>query len=97
MSLYGSIAKAIGEQSRDMKLNAGAYTATAADATANAATIDSGLSSIDAISVMILRSDVPIFSDQDITVSGGNIVVADGAATYAVTAGDVIHWIAVGS
>lgn len=70
------------------------YTAVSDDATANAATIDTGLDSVSGFIVQIYRSDVIVTADADISESGGVITVADGAATYAVTAGDVINVIA---
>lgn len=75
----------------------GTYTAVAADDTAGTKSIDTGLSSITAYVVQIFRAGVPIFSDQAISVSGGSVVVADGGATYALTANDVINYVVIGS
>lgn len=75
----------------------GTYTAVAADDTAGTKSIATGLSSITAYIVQIYRSGVPLFSDQAVSVSGGNIVVADGGATYALTAGDIINYVAIGA
>lgn len=72
----------------------GSYTAVADDATADAATIDTGLDSVGGFIVQIYRSDVIVTADADISEADGVITVADGAATYAVTAGDVINVIA---
>ena len=78
-------------------VRAGSYTADSDDATAGTLDIDTGLSSVDSFFVLILRSDVPIYSDQDVSEASGTITVADGSATYDVTDGDVINWLAVGS
>lgn len=70
----------------------GSHVATAGEATANAAAIDTGLGAVTNFIVQIYRGDVQLNLDQDISVSAGTITVADGASTYAVTAGDVINW-----
>ena len=77
-------------------VKAGSYTADGDDDTAGTLDIDTGLSSVTSYSVQILRSGVPIFSDQAISESSGTITVADGGATYVITSGDVINWNAVG-
>lgn len=74
-------------------------TAVAADATANYAVVDvSDLGALDGAVVQILRSGVDVKADAIVTLnnngtgtSNGYIKVADGASTYAVTAGDVIY------
>jgi len=76
---------------------AGTYTMVAGDDTAGTTSIDTGLSAITMFIVQIYRSDVGVFSDQDVSASSGNLVIADGGATYALTAGDVVNWIAVGT
>ena len=78
-------------------IKAGSYTVVTADDDAGTKSIATGLASIAAFAVTILRAGVPLFSDQALSVSGGNIVVADGAATYELTAGDVITWFAAGA
>ena len=75
----------------------GSSTAVAGDDTAGYKDIATGLTSITTFVVQILRSGVPIASDQVYTATGGTLRVADGGATYAVTAGDVFKWIAVGA
>ena len=75
----------------------GSYTAVTADDTAGTLDIVTGLTSVSSFVVFILRSGVPIYSDQAVSESSGTITVADGGATYAVTADDVINWIAVGA
>lgn len=74
----------------------GAYTVIAGDDTANTKTIATGLGSISAVNVMILRAGKVVASDPAVSTSAGNLVVADGS-TYVLTTNDVIHWIAVGS
>jgi hypothetical protein len=74
----------------------GTYTVTAADATANSSTIKTGLTSIGAKIVQVLDSgNNVVTSDADVTVSGGNIVVADGS-TYNTTAGYIVNYIVIG-
>lgn len=72
---------------------AGAHTVLEAEDTAGEVTIDTGLTAPDAINVMVLRAGVDIHSDLEISISGGNIVVADGA-TADILEDDVIHWFA---
>ena len=76
-------------------VRAGKHTITGAQATANAATFATGLTTVSGYIVSVLRSNVTATSDAVITESGGTISVADGS-TYNVTENDVIHWIAVG-
>jgi hypothetical protein len=79
-------------------VRAGSYAAVADDATAGTTDIDTGLTSITgAPIVQILRSGVDVKADSVVTWDDGTITVADGGTTYAVTAGDVISWVAVGS
>lgn len=75
----------------------GSYTCDGDDDTAGTLDIVTGLGTVTSYNVMILRSGVPIFSDQAISESGGTITVADGGATYAITTGDVILWQAIGT
>lgn len=75
----------------------GSYTAVSADDTAGTLDITTGLTTVSSFVVYILRAGVPIYSDQAVSESGGTITVADGGATYAVTADDVINWLAIGS
>lgn len=75
----------------------GTHTITGGEAAANTLTIDTGLSSITTHIVQILDSgNNVVTSDADITKSGGNLTVADGA-TYNTTSGYKIHWIVVGA
>lgn len=72
---------------------AGTYTADADDATAEAIVIDTGLAGAVGFIVQLYRSDVGIFSDQDVSMAAGVITIANGAATYDVTDGDVVNYI----
>ena len=78
-------------------LRAGNYTADADDATADTLDIVTGLTTVSAFFIEVYRAGVPIFSDQAVSEAAGTITVADGAATFAITADDEIHWLAVGS
>lgn len=71
----------------------GSYTVTAGDDTANTTTINTGLTINTAI-VQIIRSGKEVSSDPAISWATTNLTVADGA-TYVLTAGDVINWIAL--
>lgn len=73
----------------------GAHTVTAGEDTANTVDIVTGLDNITALFVQIYRSGVDINSNQAVSYSGGTITVANGA-TYVLTAGDVLHWLALG-
>ncbi len=74
---------------------AGTYTMDADDATASSATIPTGLTAPDTFQVMVLTAGGNVvITDADITISGANLVVADGAATFAVTDTYVVHWMA---
>lgn len=75
----------------------GAYTVTAADATANHADIVTGLADLTLAksTVKVTRAGADVTVDAVITeVSAGTLRVADGGATYNVTAGDIIYWTA---
>lgn len=78
-----------------VRVVASATTVSAGQATANAAVIQTGLTSVTALSVMILRAGNVVTSDADVTFTGGAVTVADGAS-YNMTAGDVIHLIGAG-
>lgn len=76
----------------------GQYTCVAADDTANLVNIDTGLANVDldTIAVTITRAGSIVTDDAIITnPSAGIIRVADGAATYDVTAGDIITWFGI--
>lgn len=76
----------------------GTYAAIAGDDTANETTIDSGLTTDAAFTTLIvdiIRAGVSVKADAIVTDNeDGTFTVADGAATYDVTAGDSIRWFA---
>lgn len=74
----------------------GSHTATSGEATANAAVIDTGLSAITSFIVQAYRANVNVVGDAVVTVSGGDLSVADGSS-YVLTAGDVINYVVTGS
>lgn len=80
----------------NLAASGGRYTADAADATANAMDIDTGMTAVSSQIVQILRAGNVVTSDADVTVAAGVLTVADGA-TYSVTAGDVVNYIAYGT
>lgn len=73
---------------------AGTYTAIADDATANTLDIDTGKATATVFLVQVYRAGVNVTNDAAISMAAGVITVADGAATYDITADDVINWIA---
>lgn len=70
----------------------GKYTCVADDDTANLVDIATGKADATAFFVQIFRAGVDVHADAVITLTAGTLRVADGGATYAVTAGDVIVW-----
>ena len=86
-----------GADGADGSVPGGSYTVLEADDTAGTKDIDTGLTSIDSFNVQILRAGVNVTDDAVLSAAGGTITVADGAANYALTAGDVINWIAAGT
>lgn len=70
------------------------YTAVAGDATANQMSIPTGLASVSGWIAQIYRAGVNVTEDAIFSTSSGNLVIADGAATYVVTAGDKVHFLA---
>lgn len=83
----------LGERSEPYHI---AHTVTAAQASANAAVLTTPLAKVDNFICQIWRSNVDVHADAAVTTSGGTITVADGAATYDVTAGDIIRLIVWG-
>lgn len=77
-----------------MRVNSplGAHTVTAAEATANEAVIVAGDTDATCFLVQVFRAGVNVTSDAVVTLASGELTVADGAATYNLTAGDVIMW-----
>lgn len=75
---------------------AGQYTVTSDDATANAATIATGHTTVAvAVAQVVDSGNNVVTSDADITWSAGNLIVADGGS-YNTTAGYKVRWIAYG-
>lgn len=97
LKIAGTSVNPLGATSAGKLLASGAHTVTAGNASANSATIATGLTSIASMVVQVLDSgNNVVTADADVTASGGNLVVADGA-TYNTTAGYVIHWLAFGA
>lgn len=77
-----------------MYIYRGKATASAAQATANAVDIVTGLAAVSAYIVQIHRSGADVKSDAVMSQpAAGTLRVADGS-TYSVTEGEVISWIA---
>lgn len=70
----------------------GRHVVTSGQASANAAAIATGKADATAFLVQIYRAGVNVMSDAAISLASGTLTVADGAATYNMTAGDVIVW-----
>lgn len=70
----------------------GEHTVVTADDTAGEVDLATGLTSISGFIVQIYRAGVNVMEDAIVTASGGTLTVADGGATYALTADDVIHY-----
>ena len=71
----------------------GRHVVTDAEASANAAEIDTDKPGATGFLVQVWRSGVDVTSDAVVSISAGVLTVADGAATYNMAAGDVINWI----
>ena len=80
-------------QGEDGELAKGSYEVTAGEETAGTLSIDTGLPAPLGFTVQIIRSSAVATSDAAVALSDSDLVVADGA-TYAVTEGDVVNWIA---
>jgi len=80
----------------NVAIRASVTTVSAGQATANAAVIATGFTTVTSAIVQVLRSGVDVTADAIITFSGGNVSVADGGATYNTTAGDKITVLAFG-
>ena len=76
-----------------MLASRGVYTVTAGEASAGTLDIITTFTGATGFLVQVYRSDVNVAADADITLASGVLTVADGGATYAVTAGDIIHYI----
>ena len=70
----------------------GVHTVTAAEASAGAVLIDTGMAGATGFIVQIVRAGVVVGADAKPSIAAGVLTVADGS-TYKVTAGDVISWI----
>lgn len=76
----------------------GSYTVTAADDTAGESTITTGLNEISSYIIQVYTAAgvyVPL-TDLDVSVDGGDLVLADGAATDDVTATWSVQYIVRG-
>ena len=76
----------------------GSYTVVTADDTAGTKTISLASyfgagETVTGFIVQIFRAGVTVTADAVISISSNNLVVADGSATYALTADDVINYI----
>ena len=105
MALYGGLdrTKALADLDdratarTNLGIAGGAYSVTSGDATANLATIATGLTTVATAVVQVLDTGSNVVTaDADVTISGANIVVADGS-TYNTVQGYVIRWIALGT
>jgi hypothetical protein len=74
---------------------AGKYTVTAADVTATHTAIPTGITTLSALIIQILRTGKITTTDAAPALVSGAIQVSSGS-TYTLTAGDIVHWIAVG-
>lgn len=73
----------------------GRHVVTAAEETANAASIATGLVAATVFFVQIFRAGADVTVDAVVTLTAGVLAVADGGATYSVTENDVINWLVV--
>ena len=72
---------------------AGTYTATSADANADKSVINTGKADATGFIVQVIRSNVETTAKAKISMAAGVISVEDNNSDFAVTNGDVIHWI----
>jgi hypothetical protein len=90
----GAAAAALGTAVGNLEAQAikrGTHTAISADATANK--VEFSIAGITTWIVQIFRDGVNVTGDAVVTYANSKLTVADGASTYAVTAGDVINYI----
>ena len=71
----------------------GTYVVTADDQTEGSTLIDTGKEGATVFLVSIYREGVDVKSDALMAMLEGALAVGDGAATYTMTADDVIHYI----
>ncbi len=76
----------------DLAGERGVHTVTAEEAGANTLDIDTGKADATGFIVQIFRAGVNVMADAAVSIVDGVLTVADGAATYSVTAGDKVHW-----
>lgn len=74
----------------------GRHTATSEEAASKCLRINTGLISIDAQIIQVLRSMHVATGDADVMVQGGTVQIA-GGVSYSIAAGDVINWVAIGT
>ena len=72
---------------------AGTYTSTTADASANKSVINTGKPDASGFIVQVIRSNIETTAKAKISMAAGVISVEDNSSDFAVTDGDVIHWI----
>jgi len=72
---------------------AGTYTSTSADASANKSVINTGKPDATGFIVQVIRSNIEATAKAKISMTAGVILVEDNSSDFAVTNGDVIHWI----
>ena len=70
----------------------GRHVVTSTEAGAGAAVIATDKPNATGFMVQVWSSGVDVTSDAAVTIVGGVLTVADGAATFNLTAGDVITW-----
>lgn len=90
-----TLAKAIMAPVAGKMMAGGAHAVTGGEGSAHTCTMATGLTTISAAVVQVIRSGKVATSDASVSYTGGNLVVADGS-TYALTSGDVLNWIAYG-
>ena len=72
---------------------AGTHTVVSGEATAETLDIATGLAGATVFIVQIFRSGVMVMNDAVVSMAAGVLTVANGAATYDLTADDLINWI----
>jgi len=72
---------------------AGTYTATSADAGVNKSVINTGKADATGFIVQVIRANIETTAKAKISMAAGVISVENNSSDFAVTNGDVIHWI----
>ena len=70
----------------------GTYTMDGDDQTAGSTTIATGITTINAFTVQVYRSNL-LVADYDVQATGGDLTVATNGTDYVVTTGDVVNYI----